>query len=171
MYKLLKSLGLVAVLVGSIGQASAFSTTVYPVTLTGSPETFLLSYSSSDAFSITNLSLELGNPGSAPNLSATNPGPLVPFTSSVVSAANTIISPLTGSISEVFSGPAGSYTFAYTTNATNSVSLGVSPVPLPASFPLFALALLALGMVGYHAARPKFSGLNRQLAGSESAAA
>ena len=169
MYKLLKSLGVVAVLMSSVGQASAFSTAVFPVSLTGSPETFLLSYSSTAAFSITDLSLELGNPGSGPNLFATNPGPFVPFTSSIVSVANTIISPLTGSISEVFSGPAGNYTFSFSTNATNFVSLGVSPVPLPASFPLFAMALIALGMLGYHTARAKFSGLNRQLSGADSA--
>jgi len=153
MYKLLKFLGVAAVLVSSIGQASAFSSTVYPVTLTGSVETFLLSYSSTSAFSITGLSLELGNPGSGPNLFATNPGPFVPFTSSTVSAGNTIISPLTGSISEKFAGPAGNYTFSFTTNATNFVSLSVSPVPLPASLPLFAMALFGLGLIGYHAAR------------------
>ncbi|WP_316308605.1 hypothetical protein, partial [Clavibacter michiganensis] len=104
----------------------------------------------------TNLSLELGSPGSAPNLFATNAGPFQPFTSSTVSGANTIISPLTGSISEVFSGAAGNYTFSFSTNATNFLSLSVSPVPLPASFSLFTLALLSLGIFGYYKARPKF---------------
>jgi hypothetical protein len=169
MYKLLKSLGVLAVVVSCVGQASAFSSSVFPVTLTGGPEEFLLSYSSSSSFSITDLSLELGNPGSPPNLFAVSGTTFFPFTASTSSVGNTIISPLTGSLSEVFSGPAGNYTFSYTTNATNSVSLGVSPVPLPASFPLFAMALMALGMFGYHTARSKFSGLNRQLVSADSA--
>lgn len=37
--------------------------------------------------------------------------------------------------------------------STYSASIALSPVPLPASFPLFALALVALGMFGYHTAR------------------
>jgi len=35
-----------------------------------------------------------------------------------------------------------------------STSVSVSPVPLPASFPLFAMAIIGLGMIGYYKARP-----------------
>jgi hypothetical protein len=46
--------------------------------------------------------------------------------------------------------------FAQTTNGGFSFyasSVALSPVPLPASFPLFALALIALGAFGYHTSR------------------
>jgi hypothetical protein len=47
-----------------------------------------------------------------------------------------------------------------------AVSVGVSSVPLPASFPLFALALICLAAFGYHTRRkavrlaPKSDGIN-----------
>jgi hypothetical protein len=59
---------------------------------------------------------------------------------------------LDGSMSEIITAPAGSYTFAFNTGS-DSLHLSVSAVPLPASFPLFALALVGLGMFGYHTAR------------------
>jgi hypothetical protein len=50
-----------------------------------------------------------------------------------------------------------SYTSSYGvsgfTGNSFSASFSVSPVPLPAGLPLFALALFALGIVGYRAAR------------------
>lgn len=53
-------------------------------------------------------------------------------------------------------GPQSIGSFAQTTGGTFSFyasSIALSPVPLPASFPLFALALVALGVFGYHTAR------------------
>jgi hypothetical protein len=53
-------------------------------------------------------------------------------------------------------GPQSIGSFAQSTNGSFSfyaASVAVSPVPLPASFPLFALALVALGVFGYHTAR------------------
>jgi hypothetical protein len=148
MYKTLKILGALAAVIMSVGQASAFSSSVFPITLNGGPEDFLLSYSSTAPFNLSNLSLESGTPGSAPNLFAVSGTTFAPFSGS--SSANNLSG--SGTLNEVFSVPAGSYTFSYTTTA-DSLSLRVSAVPLPASFPLFAMALIGLGALGYHAAR------------------
>jgi hypothetical protein len=55
------------------------------------------------------------------------------------------------SFSSVFAGGA-SAPFAFATVQGTGI---VSPVPLPASLPLFALALISLGALGYHASRAK----------------
>jgi hypothetical protein len=148
MYRSLKVLGVLAAVIMSVGQASAFSSSVFPVTLTGGPEDFLLSYSSTGPFNLSNLSFELGTPGSPPNLFAASGTTFAPFTGS--SSANNLSG--SGTLNEVFSAPAGNYTFSYTTTA-DSLSLRVSAVPLPSSFPLFAMALIGLGVLGYQAAR------------------
>jgi hypothetical protein len=149
MYKFLKVLGVLAAVISSIGQASAFSSSVFPVTLTGTPEEVLLSYTSTGTFNLNSLSLELGStPPLGPNvLLGIVGGSLTPFTSSGGASLTG-----SGSLSEIITAPAGSYTFAYTTGS-DSLRLTVSAVPLPASFPLFALALIGLGMFGYHTAR------------------
>jgi hypothetical protein len=148
MHRSLKVLGVLATVVMSVGQASAFSSSVFPISLTGGPEDFLLSYSSAGPFNLSNLSLESGTPGSPPNLFAASGTTFAPFTGS--SSANNLSG--SGTLNEVFSAPAGNYTFSYTTTA-DSLSLRVSAVPLPASFPLFAMALIGLGVLGYRAAR------------------
>lgn len=148
MYKLFKALGLLAALISSVGQASAFSSSIFPVTLTGTPEQVLISYTSSGTFNLNSLSLQLGSSAPfGPNVLLGVVGQLTPFTTSGGAS-------LTGSgqLSEIITAPAGNYTFSFNTGS-DSLRLTVSPVPLPASFPLFALALIGLGALGYHAAR------------------
>jgi hypothetical protein len=150
MYRLLRVLGVLATVISSVGQASAFSSSVFPVSLSGTPEEVLLSYSSSTDFNLNSLSLALGSsPPSLTNVLAGVPGALLPFTT----ALGGTITAGSGSLSEIISAPAGNYTFSYNTGATGSISLSVSPVPLPASFPLFAMALIGLGLFGYQRAR------------------
>jgi hypothetical protein len=150
MYKFLKALGVLAAVVSSVGQASAFSSSIFPVTLTGTPEEVLLSYTSNGTFNLNSLSLELGSSAPfGPNVLVG--GSLTPFTSST-GADITGSGPLSGTLSEIITAPAGSYTFAFTTGS-DTLHFSVSAVPLPASFPLFALALVGLGMFGYHTAR------------------
>jgi hypothetical protein len=148
MNKLLGVFGVLAAVVFSGGQASAFSSIVFPVSLSGSPEDVTVSYSSSLAFTLADLSLAGPSPG-ATNILAGISGPLQPFTTS----GGQTIAGGTGSFSEVITAPVGAYTFSYDTNATNFVNFSVSAVPLPASFPLFAMALIGLGMFGYHKVR------------------
>jgi hypothetical protein len=149
MYKFLKVLGVLAAAISSVGQASAFSSSVFPVTLTGAPEEILLSYTSTNTFNLNSLSLELGSSAPfGPNvLAGVIGGSLTPFTSSTGADITG-----SGSLSEIITAPAGSYTFAFNTGS-DSLHFSVSPVPLPASFPLFALALIGLGMFGYHTTR------------------
>jgi hypothetical protein len=146
MYKLL---GVLAVAISSIGQASAFSSSFFPVTLTGTPEDIMLSYSSTVDFNLNSVSLALGSPPGPTNVLAGVPGALLPFTT----AAGQTITNGSGTLSEIFTAPAGNYTFSYNTGANGSINVSISPVPLPASFPLFAMALIGLSLIGYHTAR------------------
>jgi hypothetical protein len=151
MRMLLKLLGVLAIGISSIGQASAFSSKVFPVTLTGTSELLVLSYSSTVDFNLNSVSLSLGSPPGPTNVLAGIPGPLQPYTTAV----GQTITNGSGTLSEFITAPAGNYTFFFDTTANGSISLSVSPVPLPAGFPLFAMALAGLGMLGYHVARTK----------------
>jgi len=151
MRKLLKVLGVLAIAISSIGQASAFSSSIFPVSLTGTPEDVILSYSSTIDFNLNSVSLALGSPPGPTNVLAGVPGQLLQFTT----AAGATITHGAGTLSEIITAPAGVYTFFFNTTANQSLNLTVSAVPLPAGFPLFAIALIGLGMFGYHAARTK----------------
>ena len=94
------------------------------------------------------MSLALGNPGGANNILASTPGALQPYTT----LGGQTIAAGSGSLSEVITAPAGSYTFSFNTTA-DTLHLTVSAVPLPAGFPLFAMAMLGLGMLGYYKSR------------------
>jgi hypothetical protein len=151
MHKMLKVLGVLAIGLSSIGQASAFSSNIFPVSLTGTPEEVIISYSSTIDFNLDSVSLALGSPPGPTNILAGVPGALLPFTTAV----GATITHGTGTLTEMITAPAGNYTFSFDTTANGSLSLSVSPVPLPASFPLFAMALIGLGMLSYRAARTK----------------
>jgi hypothetical protein len=148
MQKLLKLLGILAVVASSTGQASAFSGSVFPVQTTGGLEDLIISYSSANPFNVNSVSLELGNPGSPPNVLASIVGPLQQYTT----AGGANVAAGTGSLSELITAPAGQYTISFSTTA-DKFSASLSPVPLPAGFPLFALALVVLGGFGYYGSR------------------
>jgi hypothetical protein len=154
MPKFIKLLGILAIVVSSITSAAAatFSAGLFPGT--GGTEDFVFSYTSTNSFTLSDLSLS--GPGTG-NLLA---GTLLPFTTAMGGSLGG--SPVSGTLSEVVPTTAGmSYTASYSINALPSgdISVSVSPVPLPASFPLFAMALIGLMVVGYRTART-----NQQLA-------
>jgi hypothetical protein len=151
MYKLLKLLGVLAVVASSTDHASALSISTSPIFATQTTEEFTFSWSGTGTFNLSALSFS-SPPG--PNLLTT----LSPYTTP--GGGN-----LSGSnkLTEILSlTPGTPYTASYTLNGSlpNSLSVTLSAVPLPATLPLFAMALLGLGLLGYHTARS--NGLNRQ---------
>jgi hypothetical protein len=137
MHKLLKVLGALAVLATSTNFASASTL----------QEDFIFFYDTNGSFTLSNLSYS-SPPGG--NLLTS----LAPYTSS----GGGIIGPGAGSLSQIISvDTTSSYVSNYSvtnfTGNTSSFSVSVSPVPLPAGFPLFVMALLGLGLVGYHSSR------------------
>jgi hypothetical protein len=138
MYKLLKLLGVLAVVASSMGHASA--TTLL--------EDFVFSYSTNGSFTLANLSYSSSSPP-GPNL-LTGLAPYTTFGGSIIAGS--------GSLSEIISvdttkSYVSNYSISNFTGNVSSFSISVSPVPLPASFPLFVMALLGLGLIGYHTAR------------------
>jgi hypothetical protein len=148
MHQLFRFLGVLAVVFCSIGQASAFSFTEYPLSLTGGPEKLVISYSSSETFYLRDLSLNLGYPAGPTNVLAGISGSLFQFTSHM--GAN--VAAGSGTFSEIISAPAGNYTFSFATSA-DGLTATVSPVPLPASSLLFMMALAGFGLVGFLSTR------------------
>ena len=149
MYKLLKLLGALAVLASSGDRASALTlnSSSSPIFATQTTEEFIFAWTSSGGnFSLSNLSF---SSPPAPNLLTT----LSPFTTSLGGTLSG-----SGKLTEILSvAPSTPYTASYTltsgTSFPSSVSVTLSPVPLPAGFPLFAMALIGLGLIGYNSAR------------------
>jgi hypothetical protein len=136
-------LGVVALVVSSIGQASALTLTTFPVIATGAVSDFVFTYSTSTPFTLTNLSLFL--PPSGSNILG---GTLATYTTPTGGSLSG-----SGSLSEIISTrPGASYEVSYAISGSFPNSIGVALVPLPASFPLFVMALIGLGMMGYRSA-------------------
>jgi hypothetical protein len=137
MYKLLKLLGVLAVVTSSINYASASTL----------EEDFVFSYSTNGSFTLSNLSYA-STPGGTNLLTS-----LSPYTSPIGGSLSG-----TGTLSEFISvdttkSYVSNYSVANATGQFQSFSVSVSPVPLPAGFPLFAMALICLGLIGYRTAR------------------
>jgi hypothetical protein len=137
MSKLLKLLGVLAVMTSSIGYASAATV----------QEDFVFNYSSSGSFTLSDLTYAST---STPN---TNLPTLFPYTTATGGALSG-----SGKLSEVISVDTGqnyfsNYSVTNSMGNTQSFSVSVSAVPLPAGFPLFVMALLGLGLFGYQTAR------------------
>jgi hypothetical protein len=142
MSKLVKILGVLALLLTTVEQASAASF-LDTIVATASTEDFVVENLGPTSISLSGLFFSL-NASGVPNLLNTN--------SSVVPAGL--------SFSEVLNNltVGATYNASFTTSANPLVvSVSLSPVPLPAGFPLFAMALLVLGSVGYFGMRKKTS--------------
>lgn len=133
MHKLAKLLGVLAITAFSASSAFASSTV-----------DFIFSYSTTSGFTLSDIEYQLN--GAGPNLLTSLPAA---FDGHHFSAGS-------GSISEILTvaDPLTSYSSSFkVTPSLGTFSVTVSAVPLPASFPLFALALISLAAIGYHASR------------------
>jgi len=148
MYRVVRLLGLLALVISSIGQASAVSIQISPVTATGSLSDFTFSYSTAPSSPFTLADLSLSAP-SGPNLLG---GTLATYTTPTGGNLSG-----TGTLSEIISTTPGTqYTVSFDLaggSLHSSVGAALSPVPLPASFPLFVMALIGLAMAGFYSAR------------------
>jgi hypothetical protein len=148
MIKLMRLLSILAVALLSIDSAAAFSfTSGGSGTATGTSEDVVFSYSAASPFTLSGFTFSQPSTG---NLLG---GAFSPF----ITPAGSNLSG-TGTLSEIVSTtPGKAYGFSYTinplANATIATGVSVSAVPLPASFPLFAMALIGLGVIGYRTAR------------------
>ncbi|WP_156163391.1 hypothetical protein [Bradyrhizobium sp. LTSP857] len=138
MNKLAKYLGVVSLVFSFVGPASAASLQEY---------LFTFSYNTNGSFTLSNLSYSYsGGSNTLSGIYTTSGG-------GVIGAGS-------GSISQLVSvdtskSYASNYSVSHFTGTTSSFGLSVSAVPLPAGLPLFALAIFALGLVGYRTARKR----------------
>jgi hypothetical protein len=147
MNKLLKVLGIVAVVALASGQANASTL----------QEDFVFSWSTNGSFTLADLSY------SSPTSGNLLTGPFTTTSGGFVPAGS-------GKFSELVSVDTNqsyttNYTLSHFTGNISNFNVSVSAVPLPASFPLFAMALLVgLGMLGYRTVRSnsRSSSLNHQ---------
>ena len=163
MTRLLSLLGAFVLLIASFGQASA---------TTSIDEEVVISYFSTGSFTLSDLSFS----GSGlTNIFATSPyagsGQLVPSGGGILGEQTALLTlnqqysvfatatfgnssfNLTGTFT-----PSDSFQFTSSSGSTSPLSLytvssSLSPVPLPASAPLFVLALISLAAFGYHTRR------------------
>jgi hypothetical protein len=164
MLKLLKFLGALAVVTSSIGHANAASIT----------EDLALFAEGSQSYSLFDVSFgptsSLGTSlisftGGGPYAASSSPIPIFSQNVSLnigesytLSFESTYGGGVMGSTSFNVSGSpqalsAGVQLDPTTFSPLFFVSASVSPVPLPTSFPLFVMALIGLGMVGYYTTR------------------
>ena len=166
MYKTLRLLGILVLAALPVGHASAASVT----------EDLVISYSSPTDFSFSSLSFGSGTSGNFLSSVALGPYSLgsgtifdknvtLDTTQTYTFAFNTgtfngsaTLSPSASTPSFTLINSSGGGSFF---QATASVTPLVSATPLPASLPLFAMALLGLGMLGYSAARANNSMASR----------
>jgi hypothetical protein len=160
MKKVLKLLGFLALVAAPLNHASAASIT----------EDLTFSYASNAPFTIEPFNLAFQTFGSGNLLAGFTPaasyGPGSGVVFNEIVTLNTADT-YTLSFTAVFAGGSfnggGSIVPNGTVQSIGSFSapgatfyaagVGLSPVPLPASFPLFAMALIGLGMFGFHKAR------------------
>jgi hypothetical protein len=157
MYKTFRLLGFLVLAALPVSHASAASVT----------EDLVISYTSASSFTFSSLSFSSSTSGNL--LSAVSLGPYSSGSGTVFNAevvldtsqtytfafntgtfsgnANLTPSSSTPTFSQIVSNGGGSFFEASSTLSP------VSATPLPASLPLFALALLSLGVIGYRAAR------------------
>ena len=166
MFKLLKGLGILAAVISTIGSASAAS--IF--------EDILVTFSGNVPFTLSTVSLAL--PPAGPNLitgfvggatysgSGTVLNEVVQLDSgssyNFSFTGNSLPSPGTtfSGIASIFASTVPTHSSATIDNGVFNITVGaaLSPVPLPAGFPLFAMGLIALGAFGYHSLRSRKNG-------------
>lgn len=138
MNKLTKYLGIISLVFSFISPSSAATLQEYLYTF---------SYNTTTGFTLSNLSYSYsGGPNTLSGIYTT--------------AGGGVLGAGSGSISQLVSlDTSKSYISNYSVSGvggkTASFGVSVSTVPLPAGFPLFALAIFALGLVGYRTARKR----------------